>query len=169
MKKREVTIIPPLKLLCENGEFRKYRVGGYMKAVYNGHPAFMDRKPLYDFFEDVVSQYPNWELTDVYEDIIIDVKTKLTTFHGIISAIQMAKQKKIDILLIKSYKDLVGTTSDIPLMLRMLSDIGIKTLFILDNLHYSSPFDVSCCNELPFELKSRPRLYTYYFAARSRL
>ncbi|HAU32766.1 MAG: hypothetical protein XD78_1368 [Desulfotomaculum sp. 46_296] len=62
MKKREITIIPPLTLICENGEFRKYRVGGYMKVIYGGRFFFMDRRPLYDYFEDVVRQYPNWEL-----------------------------------------------------------------------------------------------------------
>lgn len=151
MEKHKVTILPPLALIYENGKYRKYRVGGYMKVVFMGCPALMDRSPLYNFFEDVVSHYPNWELTDVFEDVT-DERAELITFHGIISALQAAKEKKIDILLIKSHKDLLGITTDTSRLLqRMLFNIGVDTLFIEENLHYSSPFDFSYCNELPFE------------------
>lgn len=91
MKKREITVIPPSKLLCDNRGLRKYRVGGYMKVICNGLP--QDRRPLYHFFKDVVSHYPNWDLIDVFEDVT-DEKAELITFQGIISALQAAREKR---------------------------------------------------------------------------
>jgi hypothetical protein len=150
MKERKINVIPSLVPIYENGKHRKHRVGGYMRAVYNGHYASMDRTPSYDYFEDVVGQYPNWELTEVFEDIIIE-EPGLTTLDGILSALQASIQKKIDILLIRSRKDLLGTINDTSLLKEKLFLIGIRTYFILENLHYSSPYDFSCYNELPFE------------------
>lgn len=132
MKKPSITVIPPSSLLPDN---RKHRVGGYMKVIYNGKPSLMDRSLIYYYFEEVVSQYPNWELVDVFADVIDE---EFITFQGIIAAIQAAKQNKIDILLIKSHKDLLGITDDVILLKRILSSIGVKVYFIQENFNYFS-------------------------------
>lgn len=150
MEQRKVKVIPPSAPIYENGKHRKSRIGGYIRVIYNGYYGLLDITPAYDYFEDVVSQYPNWELTENFEDIIIE-EPRLTTLDGIISAMQAANQKKIDILLIRSRKDLSGIINDTWLLEKKLLLIGIDTLFIEENLHYSSPYDFSCYNELPCE------------------
>lgn len=131
----KVIIIPAKQELAENRTIkRQLRVAAYCRVSTDDEEQLTSYEAQQTYYTDKIMTNPDWTMAGIYADEGI-TGTKATKRPEFLKMIRKCKQKKIDLILVKSISRFARNTVDCLNYIRTLKSLGIAVIFEKENIN----------------------------------
>ena len=131
----KVIIIPAKQQLAENRTIkRQLRVAAYCRVSTDDEEQLTSYEAQQTYYTDKIMTNPDWTMAGIYADEGI-TGTKATKRPEFLKMIRKCKQKKIDLILVKSISRFARNTVDCLNYIRTLKSLGIAVIFEKENIN----------------------------------
>ena len=131
----KVIIIPAKQEMAENRTIkRQLRVAAYCRVSTDDEEQLTSYEAQQTYYTDKIMTNPDWTMAGIYADEGI-TGTKATKRPEFLKMIRKCKQKKIDLILVKSISRFARNTVDCLNYIRTLKSLGIAVIFEKENIN----------------------------------
>ena len=131
----KVIIIPAKQEMTENRTIkRQLRVAAYCRVSTDDEEQLTSYEAQQTYYTDKIMTNPDWTMAGIYADEGI-TGTKATKRPEFLKMIRKCKQKKIDLILVKSISRFARNTVDCLNYIRTLKSLGIAVIFEKENIN----------------------------------
>lgn len=131
----KVIIIPAKQEMEENRTIkRQLRVAAYCRVSTDDEEQLTSYEAQQTYYTDKIMTNPDWTMAGIYADEGI-TGTKATKRPEFLKMIRKCKQKKIDLILVKSISRFARNTVDCLNYIRTLKSLGIAVIFEKENIN----------------------------------
>ena len=131
----KVIIIPAKQEMTENRTIkRQLRVAAYCRVSTDDEEQLTSYEAQQTYYTDKIMTNTDWTMAGIYADEGI-TGTKATKRPEFLKMIRKCKQKKIDLILVKSISRFARNTVDCLNYIRTLKSLGIAVIFEKENIN----------------------------------
>lgn len=130
-----VIVIPPKQELVKDREIqRQLRVAAYCRVSTDDEEQLTSYEAQQTYYTDKIMTNPDWTMAGIFADEGI-TGTSATKRPEFIRMIRKCRQKKIDLILVKSISRFARNTVDCLHYIRALRELGIAVIFEKENIN----------------------------------
>lgn len=130
----KITIIPANPEVKGRAVKRQLRVAAYCRVSTDDKEQLTSYEAQKTFYTDKIMQNPDWTMAGIFADEGI-TGTSAAKRPEFLRMIRLCRQRKIDLILVKSISRFARNTVDCLNYIRALKDLGIAVIFEKENIN----------------------------------
>lgn len=135
---RVITIPAKPQAVISQSVPRQLRVAAYCRVSTNDKDQISSYKAQKNYYTDYIMKNPEWTLVGIFADEGV-TGTQTKRREGFLQLMKLCKQKKVDLILVKSISRFARNTVDCLKYTRSLRALGIGVYFEEQNINSLSP------------------------------
>ena len=130
----KITIIPANPEVKGRAVKRQLRVAAYCRVSTDDEEQLTSYEAQKTFYTDKIMQNPDWTMAGIFADEGI-TGTSAAKRPEFLRMIRLCRQRKIDLILVKSISRFARNTVDCLNYIRVLKELGIAVIFEKENIN----------------------------------
>lgn len=130
----KITVIPANPEARGREAKRQLRVAAYCRVSTDDKEQLTSYEAQKTFYTDKIMQNPDWTMAGIFADEGI-TGTSAAKRPEFLRMIRLCRQRKIDLILVKSISRFARNTADCLNYIRALKDLGIAVIFEKENIN----------------------------------